>query len=112
MQRESKLYLQDIPDSIIKIEKYTNSLSYDTFVKNDLVIDAVIRNLEIIGEAVKNLPGEIKRKNTNIDWRKTAGIRDILIHEYFGIDLNILWDIVQNKIAPLKQAVEKLIKEC
>jgi len=71
----------------------------------------VTRNLGIIGEAVKNIPAEIKRKYPNIEWKKIAGLRDIIIHEYSGINLEIIWDIVVNKIPELKILINKIIKE-
>lgn len=103
--RDYKLYLEDILEAIEKIERYTENLIFEEFKKNDLVVDAVIRNLEIIGEAVKNLPYNIKRRHSDVEWRKIAGFRDILIHEYFGINLKILWDIIQNKLPKLKEKI-------
>jgi len=111
MYREYKVYLKDILNAIQKIEKYTKNLSFNGFVKNELVQDGVLRNLEVIGEAVKKIPDEVKNKNPEIEWRKIAGLRDILIHEYFGIDLNIVWDIIKNKIPELKKKVLKIISE-
>ena len=80
MPREYKLYLEDILNSIIRIKEYTENLTLKSFSKNILIQDAVIRNLEVIGEAVKNIPDEVKRKSESIKWRKIAGLRDILIH--------------------------------
>lgn len=111
MPKEYSVYLDDILDSIGKIEKYTEGISYKEFVKNSLVVDGVVRNLEIIGEAVKNLPAEIKRKYPEVEWKKVAGLRDILIHEYFGIDTKILWDIVTDKITELKSSMKKIRQE-
>ena len=110
MQNDSKVYIDDILESIKKIEKYTKDLDYKKFSENELIIDAVIRNLEVIGEAVKNLPAELKDKYPDLPWRKIAGLRDILIHEYFGLDLSIIWDIVSNKIPELKSVVTKILK--
>ena len=111
MQREYKLYLDDILHSIEKIEGYTRNMSYEGFAKTSLVVDAVLRNLEIIGEAVKRLPLEIKRKHSGMEWKKIAGVRDILIHEYFGINLMIVWDIVINKLPELKVSIEQISNE-
>jgi len=109
MSREYKVYLADILAAIRKIEKYSANLSFAGFKKNPKTADAVIRNLEIIGEAAKSLPQEFKTKHDQIDWRKIAGLRDILIHQYFGVDLEIIWDIMQNKLPNLKKDIS-LIK--
>ncbi len=109
--REYKIYLKDILEAINKIEKYINNLSFGDFAKNELIQDGVIRNLEIIGEAVKNIPDDVKKSNPEIEWRKIAGLRDILIHAYFGIDVNIIWDIVKNKIPALKGKISEMIEK-
>ena len=75
-----------------------------------MVIDGVVRNLEVIGEAVKKIPQNVKIKSPKIEWKKIAGLRDILIHEYFGIDVEIVWDIVKNKIPKLKEEVSKIFR--
>lgn len=109
MLRESKLYLDDILESIEKIEGYTRNMSYEEFKKTPVVVDAVLRNLEIIGEAVKRLPIDVKRKHSEIEWKKVAGVRDILIHEYFGINLMIVWDIIVNKLPELKKSIKQIL---
>jgi len=76
--------------------------------ENDLVIDGITRNLEIIGEAAKKIPHAIKEKYPAIEWKKIAALRDILAHEYFGVDIEILWDIVKNKIPELKNKLSKI----
>jgi len=108
MQKQFKVYIDDILDSIRKIEDYTNEMDYDSFIGNNLVVDAVIRNLEIIGEAVKNIPTEIRKKHPGIEWKKIAGLRDILIHAYSGVDLKIIWDIIENKVPELKDLVKEV----
>lgn len=110
MPKDPKVYLQDIMEATKKIEKYTKNLTFTEFRKNELVIDAVVRNLEIIGEATKKLPNETKNKATNVEWKKIAGLRDILIHEYFGVDLEIIWDIIKNKLPELKKEVMRISK--
>ena len=90
MPRPYELYLNDILEAIASIKEYTSSLSYTNFQKNKLVSDAVVRNLEIIGEAVKMLPQEIKKKYPEVEWRKIAGLRDIIAHEYFGVNAAIV----------------------
>ncbi|MCD7036041.1 DUF86 domain-containing protein [Metabacillus sp. GX 13764] len=110
MQREPKVFLEDILEAAAKICKYTKDLSYEDFLENDLVSDAVIKNILVIGEAAKNIPSEIRQANTNIEWRKAAGMRDMLIHGYFSINYRIVWDVVQNKIPVLKKQAEELLK--
>lgn len=108
--RDYKLYLDDILHAIKKIEKYTKGINIQELKKDDIVIDAVSRNLEIIGEAVKNLPSNIKERYPDVEWRKISGLRDILVHEYFGIDLEILCDIIKNKLPGFKKEISCLLK--
>ena len=109
--RDYKLYLDDILEAATRIERYTKALSLDKLKKDDLTIDGVVRNLEIIGEAVKNIPSNIKDRCPLIEWKKIAGLRDILAHEYYGIDLEILWDVIKNKLPALKKEIAHLIKK-
>ena len=111
MSKNYKVYLQDIKETITKIEKYTKNLTFTQFKNNDLVIDGVVRNLEIIGEAAKKLPNQVKEKTPDVEWKKIAGLRDILIHEYFGVDLEIIWDIIKNKLPQLKKRINQALKE-
>ncbi|HAH21673.1 MAG: hypothetical protein A2Y00_06580 [Omnitrophica WOR_2 bacterium GWF2_43_52] len=109
--RDYKLYLDDIRAAIKKIEKYTKGLSLERLRKEDLIIDGIVRNLEVIGEATKNIPPQIKVKYPDIEWKKIAGLRDILAHEYFGIDLEVIWDIVNNKLPVLKKKIFYLLRK-
>ncbi len=106
--REDAVYVADIRDAIIKIERYAAGRTFDEFSRDSLVVDAIVRNLEAIGEAAKKLSPETKQRAEGVDWRKIAGLRDILIHEYFGIDLAIIWDIVKTKVPELKRAIRAL----
>ena len=99
-------------EATCKIEKYTQNITtLEEFREEELIIDAVIRNLSILGEAVKMIPEKIKQKYPGIEWKKIAGLRDILIHAYFEVDLDILWDIIKNKIPGLKIELSKIVDE-
>jgi uncharacterized protein with HEPN domain len=103
------LYLNDIAEAVASIRSYTSNMNYEKFSKDKMRIDAVVRNFEVIGEASKNINEDLKKKFPSTDWKAVAGFRDTLIHGYFGIDLEILWDIVINKIPPLKDEIDAII---
>lgn len=109
--REINLYLQDIKEACKSILLYTNNISFEEYLKDKMRKDAVVRNLEIIGEAVKQLPKEKIEKFSSIEWKKIAGLRDILTHHYFGINDNIIWDVVKNKVPELRIVIEKMFNE-
>jgi uncharacterized protein with HEPN domain len=111
MKKEYGDYLEDIIDSMSKTEKFTEHLSYDEFIKDDKTIFAIIRALEIIGEAVKNIPETLKAKYPDIPWRDMAGMRDKLIHEYSGVKLDLVWKTVKEIIPSLKQKFQKILDE-
>ena len=101
----------DIKEAVKRIEDYIIGLTFIKFLDDVKTQDAITRNLEIIGEAVKNIPSDVKDKHPDVEWKKIAGLRDILAHEYFGIDIEILWDIVENKLPDLKKEISRLLKK-
>ena len=111
MKREVGDYIEDIINAMNKALQFVKGMSYDEFTKDDKTIFAVIRSLEVIGEAVKNIPETIREKYPEIPWKAMAGMRDKLIHEYFGVDLKILWDTVKKRIPKIKPFFEKMLKE-
>ncbi|SKB14142.1 conserved hypothetical protein [Planktothrix sp. PCC 11201] len=110
MSRSIRLYLEDILTSGVKVKRYTQGMSFEDFQADERTYDAVVRNLQIIGEAVKNIPQEIRLKYSEVEWRKIAGLRDILAHAYFSIEDEIVWDIVETKIPPLIIVVERILE--
>ena len=109
MYRSQLLYLNDIAKATENIRSYIGDLSFDEFANDQMRIDAVIRNFEIIGEAVKNMSEDLKKEFPKTDWKAVAGFRDILIHGYFGIDLEILWDIILHKVPELQDEIAMII---
>lgn len=107
--KNPKIFIRHILESIAEIEKNAKNKPKRKFLSSITTQDAIIRRLEIIGEAVKNLPTSIKRNHPDIPWKNIAGTRDILIHEYFGVDLNVVWDVIKNDIPKLKKQIKKLL---
>lgn len=110
MPRDSRVYLDDILLAICRIRDYTSGLSREGFAQDPKSLDAVVRNLEVIGEAVKHLLPDWKAQHTEVEWKKIAGTRDILIHEYFGVDAGILWDVITQKLPVLEAAAKDLLE--
>ena len=108
-KRDFRLYLEDILESINKIEGYIANLTLDDFIKDNKTIDAVVRNLETIGEAAKQIDEETKKKYNDIPWREIVDFRNRIIHGYFVIDYEIIWQIISKDLSDLKQKVEKAI---
>ena len=110
MKKNPKIFLSHILESINEIEKDIAGLDELEFFRNTTVQDAVIRRLEIIGEATKNLPKSFRDKHPEIQWRKVAGLRDVIAHEYFGLSLKLIWKIVQNNIPELRAQISKILE--
>lgn len=108
MSRSLQLYLDDICTSCAKVQRYALNMTLEDFVADERTYDAVVRNLQIIGEAVKQIPPNIREQYPTIEWRKIAGLRDILAHAYFSLENETLWDIVQNKIPELLEQVQRI----
>lgn len=104
-------YLDDILDSIKKIKQFTNEMTFQEFVEDEKTAYAVVRAFEIIGEATKCLPDEIKAIDQDIPWKEMAGIRDKLIHHYFGVDLKIIWNTIINEISDLELKIQLIQKK-
>ncbi|MFC1718064.1 DUF86 domain-containing protein [Candidatus Poribacteria bacterium] len=111
MKRDHRLYLDDILEAIGKIERYTEGLNIDQFRDDDKTFDAVIRNFEIIGEAVKHIPPDIREKAPDIPWKAMAGMRDKLIHEYFGVRFDVVWDTIRKRFPEVKLLVTAILKQ-
>ncbi|MBL7075728.1 DUF86 domain-containing protein [candidate division KSB1 bacterium] len=107
-KRNYKLYIEDILESIEKIKRYTKGMRLEELSKDNKTIDAVVRNFEIIGEASRQLPEAIKTRYPEVDWRAMIDFRNVIIHEYFGISINIVWDIIKNELPPLEKEIRKL----
>lgn len=108
-KREYRDYLQDICDAIADIIEFVAGMDKEAFAKDKKTFNAVIRSLEIIGEATKKVPAEVKLKSTTIPWVEMAGMRDKLIHEYFGVDIDIVWETIQHDLDRVEKSIKELL---
>ena len=103
MPRGDKEFLSDILESIKRIRSYSNNVSYSQFLKDIKTQDSIVRNLEIIGEAAKRISDELKKNNPSVEWKNISDLRNRLIHDYFGINLDVVWGIIEEDLATLKK---------
>ncbi|HIH96203.1 MAG TPA: DUF86 domain-containing protein [Thermoplasmata archaeon] len=111
MKREVGDYIEDIISATGKVMDFVKNISYEEFIQDDKTVFAVVRALEIIGEAAKNIPDDIRKNYPEIPWKDMAGMRDKVIHEYFGVKSSIVWRAVKEEIPPLKPIFEKILRD-
>jgi len=109
--REIADYLADILGSIIEVEEFTCGMTYESFSADKKTVNAVIRSLEVLGEATKHIPAMFRNKHVNIPWSKMAGMRDVLIHDYMGVDLKTVWKVAQERLPEVKALLADLVVE-
>lgn len=111
MEKDPQIFLEHIHESIVAIETYAQGMTREDFSKNTAMQDAILRRIEIIGEAVKNLPEDFRNSHAEVPWRKVAGMRDVVVHEYFSIELDLVWGLLQKEVPELKRQIEALVKK-
>lgn len=110
-RRGVRLFIVDMLEAIGKVQRYTEGLTYKEFEANDMVIDAVVRNLEVIGEAARHIPEDLRNRYTGVDWRRVIGFRNIVIHQYFDVDPEIVWTIATQRLQDLKKVLERMLTD-
>jgi uncharacterized protein with HEPN domain len=110
-KREYRDYLHDILDAVNDVASFVEGMSFEQFEKDRKTLNAVVRSIEIIGEAAKNIPVDMREKHGKLPWKKMTGMRDKVIHAYFGVNTKMLWNTVKNDLPPLRQLVQKMLTD-
>ncbi len=110
MTREYRDYMEDILGAIDEVSDFTSGMAFGEFAQDRKTINAVLRSLEVLGEAAKGIPDDVRQYAPDVPWKRMAGMRDKLIHQYFGVDLRIVWEVVQEELPPLRPKIEGLLK--
>jgi len=108
--RPAETWLEDLKRAMARIRRYTKDLTYDEFVEDEKTMDAVLRNLEVIGEAARNIPEELKNRFPDVEWRRMIGLRNIITHEYFGVDMNIIWQVATRNVPETEPLVVAMLE--
>jgi len=111
MRKDYGLYIDDILEAIKNIEEYVRGLDYDEFTQDRKTVDAVLRNFEILGEAAKHVPESVRRKYPEVPWKAMAGMRDKLIHEYFGVRFDVVWETIKERLPELRRIITNVLED-
>lgn len=111
MSREHELYLRDILHAVERVLGYTRGLRREDLERDPQALDAVLFNLMVVGEAVKRIPDEVREQHPEVAWRQIGRFRDVVVHHYFSLDLDIVWDIIETKLEPLAEQVRRLLEQ-
>ncbi|HJX26598.1 MAG TPA: DUF86 domain-containing protein [Thermoanaerobaculia bacterium] len=110
-KRDSDLLMEDILEAVRKISRYTDGMAQSDFLQDEKTIDAVVRNLEVVGEATRHLPEDFISRHPDVPWRQIAGLRNRIVHEYFGLDLEIIWQVIRHDLPTLQARLERASPE-
>ena len=111
MTRKWRDYIGDILASIQEVEDFTQGMQYDSFAGDRKTVNAVVRSLEVMGEAAKRVPDDVRQRYPDVPWKRMTGMRDKLIHEYSGVDLEIVWGVVKTELPPVKPLIEQILRD-
>jgi uncharacterized protein with HEPN domain len=109
--RDWKTRLQDVIDAVTRIERYTQGMTSNAFRADDRTVDAVVRNLIVLGEASRHIPEDVEQRHPEVPWDRMRGIRNVVVHEYFGVDAEILWETARHDLPPLLPLLENVLRE-